>query len=56
MIEISRDGRRVYATNSLYASWDEIFYPEGVGAWMARIDANTDTGGLNPRFALLPAR
>jgi selenium-binding protein 1 len=46
MIEISRDGRRVYATNSLYASWDEIFYPEGVGAWMACIDASTNGGGL----------
>jgi methanethiol oxidase len=42
--EISRDGRRVYATNSLYASWDEIFCPEGVVAWMARVDTNTDTG------------
>jgi selenium-binding protein 1 len=46
MIEISRDGRRVYATNSLYASWDEIFYPEGVGAWAARIDADTSGGGM----------
>ena len=27
MIEISRDGRRVYATNSLYASWDESLLP-----------------------------
>ncbi len=52
MIEISRDGRRVYFTNSLYASWDDIFYPDGVGAWMARVDANTDTGGMtvDPRF------
>jgi methanethiol oxidase len=52
MVEVSRDGRRVYFTNSLYASWDEIFYPEGVGAWMARIDANTETGGMSvdPRF------
>ena len=52
MIEISRDGRRVYATNSLYASWDEIFYPAGVGAWMAQVDANTDGGGMtaNARF------
>jgi selenium-binding protein 1 len=47
MVEISRDGRRVYATNSLYASWDEIFYPEGVGAWMARIDADVDGGSLS---------
>src|SRR5436305_1472783 len=27
MVEISRDGRRVYFTNSLYASWYEVFYP-----------------------------
>jgi len=39
MVEVSRDGRRVYVTNSLYAAWDEIFYPEGVGAWLARLDA-----------------
>jgi methanethiol oxidase len=52
MVEISRDGRRVYATNSLYAAWDDIFYPDGVGAWATRIDANTDTGGMtvDPRF------
>jgi selenium-binding protein 1 len=52
MIEISRDGRRVYATNSLYARWDEIFYPDGVGAWAARIDADTESGGItvDPRF------
>jgi selenium-binding protein 1 len=46
MIEISRDGRRVYATNSLYAAWDEIFYPNGVGAWATRIDADVETGGM----------
>ena len=40
MVEVSRDGRRVYFTNSLYASWDEVFYPDGVGAWMARVDAD----------------
>jgi methanethiol oxidase len=52
MVEISRDGRRVYPTNSLYAAWDDVFYPEGVGGWMARIDANTDAGGMtvDPRF------
>ena len=52
MVEISRDGRRVYFTNSLYAAWDEVFYPDGVGAWMARIDADTDAGGMtvDPRF------
>ena len=30
MVEVSRDGRRVYLTNSLYASWDAQFYPEGI--------------------------
>ncbi len=47
MVEVSRDGRRVYATNSLYASWDDIFYPDGVGAWMARFDADTGSGGMS---------
>jgi len=28
MTEISRDGRRVYFTNSLYSKWDEQFYGE----------------------------
>jgi selenium-binding protein 1 len=42
----------VYATNSLYAPLDDVFYPEGVGAWMARIDADPDRGGVraDPRF------
>lgn len=38
MVEVSRDGRRVYFTNSLYSSWDDQFYPKGVGAWMAKVD------------------
>jgi methanethiol oxidase len=51
MVEVSRDGRRVYATNSLYASWDDIFYPDGVGAWMACIDADESGGmSLDARF------
>ena len=45
MVEVSRDGRRVYVTNSLYAAWDDVFYPDGVGAWMAKLDTNPDTGG-----------
>jgi selenium-binding protein 1 len=52
MVEVSRDGRRVYVTNSLYGSWDLIFYPAGVGAWAAKLDADPDRGGLvvDPRF------
>ncbi|MBX7432830.1 selenium-binding family protein [Mycobacterium sp. Y57] len=54
MVEISRDGRRVYATNSLYAAWDDQFYPDGVGAWMAKFDADTDAGGLAPDARFFP--
>src|SRR5438094_9637527 len=45
MVEVSRDGRRVYFTNSLYASWDEQFYPEGIKGWMVKVDANP-AGGM----------
>jgi selenium binding protein SBP56 len=45
MVEVSRDGRRVYLTNSLYGAWDDQFYPDGVGAWLAKIDADP-IGGL----------
>jgi selenium-binding protein 1 len=62
MVEVSRDGRRVYLTNSLYRTWDEQFYPEGITGWMAKIDVNpsggitldkeflieTSAGGLRP--------
>jgi len=52
MVEVSRDGKRIYLTNSLYAAWDDIFYPEGVGAWVAKLDADPVNGGLSadPRF------
>jgi methanethiol oxidase len=52
MVEVSRDGRRVYVTNSLYAVWDDIFYPGGIGAWVAKLDADQDGGGIapDPRF------
>ncbi len=44
MVEISRDGRRVYFTNSLYAPWDEQFYPAGLKSWMAKVDADPKGG------------
>ena len=51
MIEVSRDGKRIYMTNSLYAAWDEVFYPDGVGAWMTKVDADTGGGlSLDERF------
>jgi selenium-binding protein 1 len=45
MVEVSRDGRRIYLTNSLYGAWDDQFYPDGVGAWMAEVDTDPDAGG-----------
>ncbi|WP_433540060.1 selenium-binding protein SBP56-related protein [Streptosporangium sandarakinum] len=42
MVETSRDGRRVYFTNSLYRSWDDVFYPDGVSSWMVRVDVGED--------------
>jgi selenium-binding protein 1 len=45
MVELSRDGRRVFLTNSLYASWDAQFYPEGIDGWAVKLDADP-TGGL----------
>jgi selenium-binding protein 1 len=51
MVEISRDGRRVYFTNSLYASWDAQFYPDGIDGWMVKLDVEPDGGiSLDPDF------
>ena len=53
MVELSRDGKRVYLTNSLYASWDAQFYPEGIDGWMTRLEANPAGGlTLDERFLL----
>jgi hypothetical protein len=46
MVEVSRDGRRIYISNSLYKSWDEQFYPERIRGWVAKIDAEP-AGGIN---------
>jgi selenium-binding protein 1 len=53
MVEVSRDGKRVYFTNSLYGSWDEQFYPDGVGAWMVKLDVGGGGGiAFDERFFL----
>jgi methanethiol oxidase len=49
MVELSRDGKRVYLTNSLYASWDAQFYPEGIDGWMVKLDAEGDLA-VDPDF------
>ncbi|HEX2726219.1 MAG TPA: selenium-binding protein SBP56-related protein [Beijerinckiaceae bacterium] len=51
MVEISRDGRRVYFTNSLYGAIDPQFYPEGIDGWMVKLDAHPDGGiSFDPDF------
>jgi selenium-binding protein 1 len=45
MVEVSRDGKRVYFTNSLYGAIDEQFYPDGIDGWMVKLDTGPD-GGL----------
>jgi selenium-binding protein 1 len=50
MVEISRDGKRVYVTNSLYRAWDDQFYPEGIRGWMAKLDVNGSGMKLDPNL------
>ncbi|WP_076798194.1 selenium-binding family protein [Chloroflexus islandicus] len=51
MVEVSRDGRRVYFTNSLYLPWDEQFYPDGIRGWMVKVDADPQGGmQFDPNF------
>lgn len=51
MVEISRDGRRVYFTNSLYRAWDDQFYPQGVQSWMVKLDVGADGSiAFDPKF------
>jgi methanethiol oxidase len=44
MVEISRDGKRVYWTNSLYSTWDNQFYPDGVPGAMVKADVGGNGG------------
>jgi selenium-binding protein 1 len=45
-VEISRDARRVYVTNSLHSAWDDQFYPDGLEGWMIKVDVDPRRGGL----------
>ena len=57
MVEVSRDGKRIYFTNSLYGAIDPQFYPDGIKGWMVKVDAK-DGGGmaLDEGFFLTMAR
>jgi methanethiol oxidase len=51
MVELSRDGKRVYVTNGLYSTWDDQFYPDLLEGWMIRLNADPNGGmELDPDF------
>lgn len=51
MVELSRDGSRIYFTNSLYSPWDAQFYPEGIRSWMVKLNAKPEGGmEIDPKF------
>jgi selenium-binding protein 1 len=52
MVEISRDGKRVYFTNGLYSPWDEQFYPDGVRGWVAKLDVGANGMTIDRKFFL----
>jgi selenium-binding protein 1 len=53
MVEVSRDGRHVYFTNSLYYAWDVQFYHGRLKGWMAKCDVPPEGGlKLDPSFFL----
>ncbi|XP_077176389.1 methanethiol oxidase-like [Paroedura picta] len=48
-LQLSLDGKRLYATTSSFTAWDQQFYPELIreGSVMLQIDVNTENGGLS---------
>ncbi|KAL3847711.1 hypothetical protein ACJMK2_018670 [Sinanodonta woodiana] len=48
MIQLSLDGKRLYVTTSLFARWDEQFYPEmsKKGSVLLQVDVDIKKGGL----------
>ena len=53
MVEVSRDGKRIYFTNSLYATIDDQFYPDGMRSWMVKVNAKPEGGiEVDQRFFL----
>lgn len=48
MLQLSLDGKRLYASTSLFSPWDKQFYPKMVktGGTIVQIDCNIDDGGL----------
>ncbi len=54
MIQLSLDGKRLYATTSLFSTWDNQFYPgmNETGSAMILVDCDPENGGMsiNPDF------
>ena len=50
MVELSRDGKRAYFTNSLYTPWDEQFYPDGIRSWLVKANIGAKGMELDPKF------
>jgi selenium-binding protein 1 len=51
MVEISRDGQRVYFTNSLYSRVDDQFYPDKMTGWMVKVNVDPNGGmTMDPDF------
>ncbi|XP_024083510.1 selenium-binding protein 1-A isoform X2 [Cimex lectularius] len=48
MLQLSLDGKRLYATTSLYSVWDRQFYPDMAknGSCLLLMNVDTDRGGL----------
>ncbi|REJ66182.1 MAG: selenium-binding protein [Planctomycetota bacterium] len=48
MLQLSLDGKRLYATNSLFSAWDNQFYKEigKEGSYMIMIDCDSEQGGM----------
>jgi selenium-binding protein 1 len=50
MLQASLDGKRVYATNSLFSTWDNQFYPD-IRGWMVKLERQGDGSyALDPNF------
>ena len=43
MVELSRDGKRLFFTNSLYSSWDDQFYDD-IKGWFVKADIDLNGG------------
>jgi methanethiol oxidase len=52
MVEISRDGKRVYFSNGLYTPWDNQFYPDGIRGWVVKVDTTAKGMEIDSKFFL----